>query len=90
MRRLAYCTLAGLSAEDDDDGQEAVHAAVVASEKSSEKWTSMLLDKLKSCRDEAERSLVVEQAERGVLEGKPRVFLSMRSSPRRQRLNKKN
>ncbi len=70
MRRLAYCTLAGLSAEDDDDGQEAVHAAVVASEKSSEKWTSMLLDKLKSCRDDAERALVVEQAERGVLEGK--------------------
>ena len=55
MRRLATA-LAGLSAEDDDDGQEAVHAAVVASEKSSEKWTSMLLDKLKSCRDEAERS----------------------------------
>lgn len=70
MRRLAYCTLAGLAAEDDDDGQEAVHAAVVASQKSSDKWTAMLLAKLKSCVNDDERAEVVEQAERGVLEGK--------------------
>lgn len=68
-RRMAYCALVGLAADDDDDGEQAQTGALLHNKNSEEKYFNLLSDKMKAQTTMASREAVVHQAERGLQKG---------------------
>lgn len=70
MKRIALSAIAGVAAEDEDDGQAAQTAAMVSEVDESVRYEKILREKWEAAADDKQRNQVIARAEKGVEAGK--------------------
>jgi hypothetical protein len=70
MKRIALSAIAGVAAEDEDDGQAAQTAAMVSEVDETVRYEKILREKWESASDEKQRSQILSRAQKGVEAGK--------------------
>ena len=70
MKRIALSAIAGIAAEDEDDGQSAQTVAMVSEVDETLRYEKILREKWESAADDKQRSQVLARAKKGVEAGK--------------------
>lgn len=70
LKRIALSAIAGIAAEDEDDGQAAQTAAMVGEVDEKVRYEKILREKWDAASDDQQRALVIARAKKGVEAGK--------------------